>query len=64
MTEKLIKQSDVVVVTGTTIVNDTFDKIMNCILRNMKEYIIYGMTGAGVCKLMNLSRICPYGRDE
>ncbi|MFC1563490.1 Rossmann-like domain-containing protein [candidate division KSB1 bacterium] len=64
MTEELVKKSDVVIVTGTTIVNDTFDKIMNCIRYYRKEYLIYGMTGAGVCKLMNLNRICPYGRNE
>jgi len=64
MTEELIRQSNVVVVTGTTIVNDTFDTIMNHIRDYGKEYLIYGITGAGVCRLMNLNRICPYGRDE
>ena len=64
MTEKLIKQSDVIIVTGTTLVNGTFDNIINCIRNYGKEYIIYGVTGAGICKLMELNRICPYGRDK
>lgn len=64
MTEKLIKQSDVIIVTGTTLVNGTFDNIINCIRNYGKEYLIYGVTGAGICKLMELNRICPYGRDK
>ena len=64
MTEELIKQSDVIIVTGTTLVNGTFDYIINCILNYRKDYLIYGVTGAGICELMGLNRICPYGRNE
>lgn len=64
MTEELIKQSDVIVITGTTFVNGTFDRIMNCIQNNRKDYLTYGVTGAGICSLMGLNRICPYGRND
>jgi len=64
MTEELIKQSDVIIVTGTTLVNGTFDYIINCILNYRKDYLVYGVTGAGICELMGLNRICPYGRNE
>jgi len=63
MFQDLVKQSDVVIITGTTLVNGTFDSIMDCIRNYGKDYLIYGVTPAGVCKLMGLNRICPYGRN-
>ena len=62
-TEELIRRSDVVIVTGTTLVNDTFDGIWNLIRGHGKDYLIYGVTAAGVCELMNWNRICPYSRS-
>ncbi len=62
-TNDLIKQSDVLVVTGTTFVNGTFDSIMEGVRKYKKDYLIYGVTGAGACTLMGLNRICPYGRN-
>ena len=64
MTELLIKQSDVVLLTGTTLVNATFDHIMSCVHKYDKKYLIYGVTAGAICKLMGLSRICPYGRNQ
>jgi len=64
MTEELVKQSDILLITGTTFVNGTFDHIMRCIRNHRKDYLIYGVTGAGVCRLMGLNRICPYGRNQ
>ena len=61
--EDLVRQSDVVVITGTTLVNGTFDSIMEWVRAYSKDYLIYGVTAAGVCGLMGLERICPYGRD-
>lgn len=64
MTEELIKQSDVILITGTTFINGTFDHIMLCVQHYRKDYLIYGVTGAGICKLMGLNRICPYSRSQ
>jgi len=64
MTEELINQSDVVLITGTTLVNGTFDHIMHCVQNYRKDYLIYGVTGAGICKLLGLNRICPYSRNQ
>jgi uncharacterized protein (DUF4213/DUF364 family) len=64
MTEELIKQSDVILLTGTTFVNGTFDPIMHCIRNYRKDYLVYGVTGAGICKLLGLNRICPYSRNQ
>lgn len=63
-TEELIKTSDVIVLTGTTLVNGTFDRIWDQIKKQDKRYLVYGVTGAGVCELMGIERICPFGKDE
>lgn len=63
-TDDLIEQSNVVVITGTTFVNGTIDSIMDSVFKYKKDYLIYGVTGAGVCTLMGLNRICPYGRNQ
>ncbi len=63
-TERLIEQSDVVVITGTTLVNGTFGSIMNSIRTLDKDYIVYGVTCAGISRIMGLNRLCPYGRNQ
>ncbi len=63
-TEKLVKESDLVLLTGTTLVNGTFDDIFDLVKRYKKDYIIYGVTSAGVCALLNLERVCFFGRDS
>jgi uncharacterized protein (DUF4213/DUF364 family) len=62
--EDLVREADMVVVTGTTFVNDTFPRIWQAIRRHGKDYLIYGVTAAGLCHLFGLNRVCPYGRDE
>jgi hypothetical protein len=62
--DRLIERSDVVVVTGTTLVNGTFDSIMGTVRNLGKNYLVYGVTCSGVCRLMGLNRMCPYGRDQ
>jgi uncharacterized protein (DUF4213/DUF364 family) len=64
MTGELIKQCDVILITGTTFVNGTFNYIMHCVLNYKKDYLIYGVTGAGICKVSGFNRICPYSRNE
>ncbi len=64
MIEELVRQSEVILITGTTFVNGTFDSIMELIQTYRKNYLIYGVTGSGVCELMGLKRICPYGRNQ
>lgn len=63
MTERLISESDFILVTGTTFVNGTADLIMELIKRYRKDYSIYGVTARGIAKLLNLPEICPYGRQ-
>jgi len=47
---------DIVLVTGTTIVNDTIDQF-----RLSKPVVFYGITISGVAKLLGLGHFCYYG---
>ena len=62
-TDQLLERSDVVLVTGTTFVNGTFDRIWDGVLAHRRHGIVFGVTGAGVCELLGLERLCPFGRD-
>ena len=62
-TDELIDASDVVLVTGTTVVNGTFDHILDRIIAKGKPFLVYGVTAAGVCELTGIERICPRGLD-
>jgi hypothetical protein len=48
--------------TGTTLVNGSFEKIWSTVQQYKREYLVYGVTSAGVCSLAGVNRICPYGR--
>jgi len=58
-TGDLIHVSDMVLITGTTLVNGTFNDLWNTVKEEKKMAMLYGVTAAGVCKLMNFPRICP-----
>lgn len=60
---ELIDNSSVIVLTGTTLINGTFDGIWDRIKASGKRCLVYGVTAAGVAKLVGFDRICPHGRD-
>lgn len=61
-TETLIQQSDIVLATGSTIVNSSTDEILKLVKQHNKEYILFGCTISGIASLLGLKRYCPYGR--
>lgn len=61
--EELMRVSDVIFMTGTTLVNGTFDGLWQAAERAGKKAVIFGITAAGVCSLLNLERWCPMARD-
>ncbi|MBC8233731.1 hypothetical protein H8E77_29645 [bacterium] len=61
-TAKLIQQSDLVLATGSTIVNSSTDEILKLVKQHDKEYILFGCTIAGIASLLGLKRYCSYGR--
>ena len=62
-TADLVEAADVIILTGTTLVNGTFDAILNLVRDLDKDYLVYGVTTAGVTELLGFERVCPYGRD-
>lgn len=62
-TEDLIDASNVIIFTGTTLVNNTFSQIWNRIQSQGKKYLVYGVTAAGVSELLGIEKICPRGRS-
>jgi hypothetical protein len=59
----LARASDVVVITGTTLGNGTFDALRSAIQSHGKQLLVYGVTAVGVCCLLGLPHFCPLGRS-
>ena len=57
--ETLIERSDVVLITGTTLVNGTWDDIQSRLGAAGIPFHVFGVTGAAACALGCLSRLCP-----
>lgn len=60
----LAQASDVVVVTGTTLGNGTFDALLGATKARGKRFLVYGVTAVGVCHLLDLPHFCPFGRSS
>ena len=56
-TEQMLKEADILLVTGTTLVNGTIEPFRD----RKTETIFYGVTIAGAAKLLGLRRFCPFG---
>lgn len=56
-TDQLIDEADVVLVTGTTLVNGSIRQFLN----RGKAVIFYGVTIAGAAEILGLRRFCPFG---
>jgi hypothetical protein len=61
-TDDLVRESDLVILTGTTFVNGSFHDIWNLIGKYKREYLVFGVTAAGISELTGLNRRCPYSR--
>jgi uncharacterized protein (DUF4213/DUF364 family) len=60
-TQELIDWCDVIFATGSTIANGSFDDINRRIEQAGKKLVLFGITGAAVCAIKGIDRICPYG---
>jgi len=58
----LVAQSDVVLATGSSVVNGTIDEIMALCRQAGKPLVFYGNTISGVAALEKLDRLCPFGQ--
>lgn len=57
-TTRIIDWSDLLLVTSSTIVNNTYDAINEMASSRGKRIINFGVTGAGVSVLLGLERLC------
>jgi len=56
-TSQVIDDADLLLVTGTTLVNGTIEEFLD----TKKKTVFYGVTIAGAAELLGLQRFCPYG---
>lgn len=59
---KLVEWCDVGLVTGSSVVNGTINEILERFGTAGKPLIFFGNTISGVAELLNIERICPFGR--
>jgi hypothetical protein len=59
----LIERSDVVLMTGTTLVNGTWDEILERVDAAGIPVHVFGVTGAAACALLGRSRLCPCAHE-
>jgi uncharacterized protein (DUF4213/DUF364 family) len=57
--ERMADQVDLCLVTGSTLVNDTIDSIVEIYERRDKEIIFFGTTISGTGALLGLNHLCP-----
>ncbi len=57
-TAQLINWCDVLLITSSTLINNTFDEIRKEALSHGKRTIIFGVTGAGAAAILGLERLC------
>jgi uncharacterized protein (DUF4213/DUF364 family) len=55
----LINWCDLVLVTGSTHANDTFDEIYNEAISRNKDFLTFGVTAAGIAALLKMDIVCP-----
>lgn len=59
----LILWCDLVLATSSANVNNTLDDIYGEALAHNKDFIMFGVSGAGLAALSGIERICPCGHD-
>jgi uncharacterized protein (DUF4213/DUF364 family) len=58
MVRELFKTSDVILATGSTVVNDSLSQLISLSEEYRKPLYLYGTTVAGAGKILNLERLC------
>ena len=58
MTEELFKTCDVILATGSTVVNNSLSDLISLAKEYQKPLYVYGTTVAGAGRILNLERLC------
>ena len=59
----LVDCSEILLVTGTTLVNGTFDALHRTAVKAGRRFVVYGITAVAVCHLLNIPRLCPCAHE-
>ncbi|MCP4613184.1 MAG: hypothetical protein GY845_31220 [Planctomycetes bacterium] len=59
---RLVEWSEVGLATGSSIVNGTIDEIVRRFKNDNKPLVFFGNTISGTAALLDLDRLCPFGR--
>jgi len=59
---RLVEWSEVGLVTGSSVVNGTIDEIIRRFKDDKKPLVFFGNTISGTAALLDIDRICPFGR--
>ncbi|MEM4945969.1 MAG: DUF364 domain-containing protein [Archaeoglobaceae archaeon] len=55
----LIPEVDIVLITGSSLINGTFWELYECAMENSKPLISYGISASGASKILGIERHCP-----
>lgn len=61
--EEVIKKANVACITGSTLTGGALPELIRWCETCGVEPLIYGVTGRGPAKILNLGHFCPYGHD-
>jgi len=61
--EEVIKKANVACITGSTLTGGALPELIRRCETCGVEPLVYGVTGRGAAKILNLRYFCPYGRD-
>jgi len=59
---RLAQWAEVGLATGSSIVNGTMDEIVRCFKDNARPLVFFGNTISGAAALLDIDRLCPFGR--
>jgi hypothetical protein len=62
--ETIMQQARIAVVSGTLMVKGAFDRVHDEARRRRRFLAVYGATGAGICSLLEINRVCPNARED
>jgi len=61
---RLVRFADMVLITGSALVNQSLGDMAETVENSGKTLIAYGVTIAAAAKILNIRRLCPYGRNS
>ncbi len=59
--DRLIREADFVLMTGSSLVNDTIDNLLQIVNKYNRDYCFFGNTISGTVSLLDLPHLCFYG---